>query len=82
MTIDEAERISLDAYDRLTIEEMAANYREASQDLYKSREPVQWNDVDFQIGPRMSHESEADFLHKQLLVEFIQQEIEKRRASE
>ena len=35
-TIEETEQISNAAYDRLTVEEKAANYWEASQDLYKS----------------------------------------------
>lgn len=39
-TIADAEVISHTAYDRLTVEEKAANYWEASQDLYKSSEPV------------------------------------------
>lgn len=34
-TIDDAETISFAAYDRLTVEEKAANYWEASQDLHK-----------------------------------------------
>ena len=58
------------------------NYWEASQDTYKSREPVQWNNVDFQVDPRMSHESEADYLQRQMLGELIQEQLEKRRASE
>ena len=81
-TIDEAERISWAAYDRLTVEEKAANYWEASQDMYKSKEPVQWDGVDYQVCPRMSHESEADYLRRQALMELIQQEIAKIRASE
>ena len=81
-TIEEAERISTAAYDRLTVEEKAANYWEASQDLYKSREPVQWEDVDYQIGSRMPNESEADYLHRQMLGQLIQEQLEKRRASE
>jgi len=81
-TIEDAERISWAAYDRLAVEEKAANYWEASQDMYKNREPVQWDDVDFQVGPRMSHESETDYLQRQMFMELIQEQIEKRRASE
>ena len=39
-TIADAELISNAAHDRLTVEEKAANYWEASQDLYKDRTPV------------------------------------------
>ena len=53
---------------------------EASQDLYKSREPVQWDDMDFRVGPRMRDESEADYLHRQMLGELLQEQIEKRRS--
>ena len=82
-TIADAELISrATAYRRLTVEEKAANYWEASQDLYKSREPVQWDEVDYQIGPRMPDESEADYLHRQMLGELIQEQLEKRRATE
>lgn len=63
-TIADAELISRTAYDSLTVEEKAALHWEASQDLHKDRTPVNWDDVDFKIGPRMSHESEADYLHR------------------
>ena len=66
----------------MTAAEKAANYWEASQDMYKNREPVQWDDGDYKVGPRMSHESQADFLQRQILMELVQQEIEKRRPSE
>ena len=81
-TIEEAEQISQEAYDRLTVEEKAANYWETSQDMYKNKEPVQWDNVNYLVGPRMNHESEPDFLQRQVLMELIQQENEKRRASE
>ena len=80
-TIEGAERISLAAYQSLTVEEKAANYWEASQDMHKSREPVQWDDVDYQIGPRMSHESESDSRCYSPLLPLIQQEVEKRRSA-
>ena len=80
-TIVDAELISNAAYDRLTVEEKAANYWEASQDLYKNKEPVNWDNMDFSVGPRMSDESEAVYLHRQMLGELIQQQIEKRRGS-
>ena len=50
--------------------------------MYKNREPVQLDDIDYQIGPRMSHESEDDFLYRQMLMELILQQVEKRRATE
>lgn len=80
-TIADAELISNAAHDRLTTEEKAANYWEASQDLYKNKEPVNWDDMDFKVGPRMRDESEAEYLHRQMLGELIQQQLEKRRGS-
>lgn len=81
-TIEDAEQISLTVYRSMTAEEKAALHWEASQDLYKSREPVQWDDVDYQVGSRMPDESKADYLQRQMLGELIQEQIEKRRASE
>ena len=81
-TIADAEQISNAAYDRLTTEEKAANYWEASQDLNKDRTPVDWDSVDFAVGPRMRDESEAEYLHRQMLGELIQQQIEKRRSKQ
>lgn len=78
-TIEEAEQISRAAHDRLTVEEKATNYWEASQDLYKNKEPVNWDDMDFRVGPGLHDESVADYLHRQMLGELIQKQIEKRR---
>lgn len=50
--------------------------------MNKNKEPVNWDDMDFKVCPRMSHESQDDFLHRQMLMELIQQQVEKRRASE
>jgi hypothetical protein len=66
----------------MSAEEKAALHWEASQDLYKSREPVQWDDVDFEVDPRLLNESEADYLQRQMLMELIQEQLEKRRGSE
>ncbi|MFK7847557.1 MAG: hypothetical protein AB8G77_19860 [Rhodothermales bacterium] len=62
----------------MSAEEKAALHWEASRDLSKSREPVNWDDMDLSVGPRMRDESEADYLHRQMLGELIQQQIEKR----
>ena len=81
-TIAEAEQISLTVYRSMSAEEKAALHWEASQDLYKSREPVQWDKVDYQIASRMPNESESAYLHRQMLGELILEQIEKRQASE
>ena len=81
-TIADAELISNAAHDRLTAEEKAANYWEATQDMNKNKEPVNWDNMDFSVGPRMHDESETEYLHRQMIGELIQQQIEKRRASE
>jgi len=69
-------------YDRLTTAEKAANYWEASQDLYKNKEPVNWDDMDFKVTPRTSDESEAEYHHRRMIGELIQEQIEKRHGSE
>lgn len=79
-SIDAADQISTTVYRSMTAEEKAALHWEASQDLYKSRGPVNWDDIDFSVGPRMNHESEAEYLHRQMLGELIQEQIEKRRS--
>jgi hypothetical protein len=82
-TIAGAELISHAAYDRLTVEEKAANYWEASQDMHKDREPVDWHGMDdVSISPRMSDESEAEYLHRQILGELIKEQLEKRRSKQ
>jgi hypothetical protein len=66
----------------MSVEEKASLHWEASQDLYKSREPVNWDDMNYQIVPRMPDESEAAYLQRLMLGELIQEQIEKRRATE
>jgi hypothetical protein len=81
-TIEAADQISTAVYRSMSAEEKAALYWEAAQDMYKNREPVRWDDVDYQIAPRMRDESEADYLQRQMLLELVQEQLEKRRASE
>ncbi len=82
-TIDDVEKISWAAQDRMTAEEKAALHWEASRGLHKDRAPIQWDEVeDFSAGPRLSDESESDYLHREMLGELIQQQTEKRRCSE
>ena len=78
-SIEAADQIGTAVYRSMTAEEKAALHWEASQDLYKSKEPVNWDNIDFQIAPRSSDESEVECLHRQLLGELIQEQIEKRR---
>ena len=78
-TIGEAELISTAAYDRMSTEVRAALHWEASQDLHKDRELINWSGIDFSVGPRMSEEAEADFLERQMLGVLLKAQIEKRR---
>lgn len=80
--IEAAEMIDNAIYRSMTAEEKAALHWESSQDLHKNRKPVLWDKVDDQVGHRMSHGSEADFLQRQTLMELIQMQLEKRRAAE
>lgn len=71
--MDEADEIGTIVYNAMSAEEKAALHWEASRDLHKNKEPVDWDAIDYQIAPRSSDESEAEYHHRRMLGELIQE---------
>gem|GEM_PF-6720303 len=64
------------------VADFAWNTQPRTYNKQESKESFQRDDVGYQVGPRMSHESEADYLQRQMLGQLILDQIEKRRATE
>ena len=54
-SIEAADHIGTVVYKNMSAEEKAALHWEASQDTHKNKEPVNWDDIDFQIASLNRH---------------------------